>query len=328
MRSLTGLRATIVVLFVGACAAGGPSTVSPPASATLATGVPSGSAATATATPNVAMVGGDRPVTVDLPSPDLASPAPLILLLHGYGGNAAEIQDYFRLGRVAAARGIILAAPEGTVDSDGLRFWNATDACCDLNGTGVDDAGYLAEVIEEIQSVASVDPKRIYLVGYSNGGFMSYRMACEHADLVAAIVSLAGASLARPDDCRPSEPLSVLQIHGTADDVVEFEGGDLSGLVGGNGPARTYPGARETVASWAAYDGCERELEDLEVTLNVDALIYGPSGPAETTVARATGCEPGGHAELWTIPHGGHGPNLSPTFAGSVVDFLIAHPKP
>jgi polyhydroxybutyrate depolymerase len=276
----------------------------------------------------VATAGGDRPVTVHLPSPDPGSPAPLILLLHGYDGSAADIEDYFRLGRVAAARGIVLATPEGTTDRDGRRFWNATDACCDAYDSGIDDAGYLTDLIAEIQTVASVDPKRIYLVGYSNGGFMSYRMACDHADIVAAIVSLAGATFARPDDCRPSEPVAVLQIHGTADDVIEFDGGDLSDAVGTGGPPLTYPGARETTASWAGYDGCAGELVDAGDTVDVDALISGPSGPAETKIAKATGCEPGGHVELWTIPDGGHGPSISSAFAETVVDFLLDHSKP
>jgi polyhydroxybutyrate depolymerase len=244
--------------------------------------------------------------------------------LHGFDGSAADIEEYFRLGRVAAARGIVLVAPEGTVDSDGRRFWNATDACCDADDSGIDDAGYLADLIEEIRTVASIDPKRIYFVGYSNGGFMSFRMACEHADVVAAIVSLAGASFARPDDCRPSEPVAVLQIHGTADDVVEFDGGSFVA----SGPSLTYPGARATTASWAAYDGCAAELVDAGDTVDVDALISGPSGPAEATITKATGCEPGGHVELWTIPDGGHGPSVSLAFAEAVMDFLLAHPKP
>jgi polyhydroxybutyrate depolymerase len=309
----------LVALFVGACATAGPSAVSSPSASP---------ARSATATPNVPTVGGARPVTVHLPSPEPASLAPLIVLLHGYGASASEIEEYFRLGRVAAARGIVLAAPEGTFDSDGRRFWNATDACCDLDGSGIDDVGYLADLIEEIRAVANVDPKRIYLVGHSNGGFMSFRMACERADVVAAIASLAGASVARPDDCRPSEPVAVLQIHGTADDVIRFDGGDLSDLIGGSGSARTYPGAHETAARWAAYDGCTGGLVDVDDTVDVDALLSGPSGPAETTIARATGCEPGGHVELWTIPDGGHVPSLSGAFAEEVVDFLLDHPQP
>jgi hypothetical protein len=89
----------------------------------------------------------------------------------------------------------------------------------------------------------------------------------------------------------------------------------------------TYPGARETATSWAAYDGCAGDLADTTDTVDVDALISGPSGPAETKIAKATGCEPGGHVELWTIPDGGHGPSIASAFAETVVDFLLDHPK-
>jgi polyhydroxybutyrate depolymerase len=238
------------------------------------------------------------------------------------------VEDYLRLGQVAAERGITFAAPDGTVDSDGNQSWNATDACCDLDHAGVDDAGYLAGLVDEIDAVANIDPKRVYLVGQSNGGFMSYRMACEHADVVAAIVSLAGATFVEPDDCRPSEPVAVLQIHGTADDVVAYDGGEFSDVVDASGAALRYPGARATATDWAAYDGCESELNESDETVDVDALIDGSSGKAEATVARASGCEPGGDVELWTIPEGGHIPSVSGAFAERVVDFLLDHPKP
>jgi polyhydroxybutyrate depolymerase len=304
-------------------------TSSAPASSPALPATPSPSTRADSPSPDAGLViGGDRPVSLHLPSPQPGTPAPLILLLHGYSGSAGEIEGYVRLARVAAARGILLAAPEGTVDGDGNRFWNATDVCCDLDHSGIDDAGYLADLIDEIQTVASVDPKRIYLVGYSNGGFMSYRMACEHADVVAAMVSLAGASFARSDDCRPTEPVAVLQIHGTADEFVRFDGGELSEVIGSDGVLSTYPGALDTATAWAVYDGCAPELVEVGEMVDVDAVISGPSGPAEASVVRATHCEPGGHVELWTIPDGGHFPNLAGAFAETLVDFLLAHPKP
>jgi polyhydroxybutyrate depolymerase len=267
-------------------------------------------------------------VTVQLPSAGSERPSPLLLLLHGYGSTGVEAEAYLRLGQVAAERGVVFAAPDGTVDSDGNHYWNATDACCDLDHAEVDDAGYLANLVEEIEGIADIDPKRIYLVGHSNGGFMTYRMACEHADIVAGIVSLAGATFVEPDDCEPSEPVSVLQIHGTADDVVAYGGGELSEAVGADGGALRYPGARAGATAWAAYDGCDPEIVDTDETVDVDALIDGPSGGAEATVARASGCEPGGHVELWTIPDGSHVPSVSGAFAEQLVDFLLDHPKP
>ena len=320
MRRLLGLL--IVGIVAGACAnAGAPSATVSPTSAP-----PSTPTVAPASSPTV--VGGERPVTVQLPSAGPEGPSPLLLLLHGYGSTGAEAEAYMRLGPVAAERGVVFATPDGTVDSDGNHYWNATDACCDLDHAGVDDAGYLADVIEEIKGVANIDPKRIYLVGHSNGGFMTYRMACEHAGVVAGIVSLAGATFVEPDDCEPSEPVSVLQIHGTADDLVAYEGGELSEAVGADEGTLRYPGARTGAAAWAAYNGCDPELADTDETVDVDALIDGPTDGAEAAVARASGCEPGGHVELWTIPDGSHFPSVSGAFAEHVVDYLLDHPKP
>ena len=218
-------------------------------------------------------------------------------------------------------------APDGSRSSSGERFWNATDACCDAHHSGEDDSSYLESLIEEIEAAAQIDAKRVYLIDHSNGGFMSYRMACDHADRLAAIVSLAGASWADPSDCRPSEPVAVLQIHGTADDTVHYDGGTVSDVgIGKDGAP--YPGVDAMLAAWTEYDGCKPGIAATDSLMDVDRTIDGSSGPAEATVFRASGCQPGGAVELWKIPGGGHVPELAPTFADAVVDFLFAHPKP
>src|SRR5439155_20820686 len=114
--------------------------------------------------------------------------------------------------------------PDGTVDGNNNHFWNATDGCCDFGKTGVDDSSYLAGLIDEIASKYKVDPKRVYFMGHSNGGFMSYRMACDHADRVAAIVSLAGATFADDSKCKPTAPVAVVEVHGNADPTVPYDG--------------------------------------------------------------------------------------------------------
>jgi polyhydroxybutyrate depolymerase len=192
----------VVALVVGACS--GPAGSSPATSpASSGAGQPSPSSEPSPAASKAAVVvGGDRPVTVHVPaSYDAAKPAPLLVVLHGYGSSGSEHESYFHLEDAAQERGFLTAYPDGTKDADGNRFWSATDACCDFDRTGVNDVAYLAGVITEIQSKLAVDPKRIYLVGHSNGGFMSYRMACVHADVIAAIASLAGATFANPADC-------------------------------------------------------------------------------------------------------------------------------
>ncbi|MEZ4442598.1 MAG: alpha/beta hydrolase-fold protein [Polyangiaceae bacterium] len=263
--------------------------------------------------------GGDRPVTLAVPDDyDPAVPAPLVILLHGYGASGAAQNVYFGLGAEVTARGGLFAAPDGTVDQGDRRFWNATDACCNFYGSTVDDSAYLRGLVDAIGESYSVDPKRVHFVGHSNGGFMSYRMACDHAAVVASIVSLAGATFLDAADCAPSEPVHVLQIHGTDDDTIAYDGGETL-------PMLTYPGAVATVEQWATVGGCGLTPDTSAPALDLESGIAG----AESTVSRyAAGCQPGGSAELWTIAGGGHIPSLSEGFAPAVVDFLFAHPKP
>ncbi len=266
-------------------------------------------------------------MTVQVPAAyERTRPAPLLIVLHGYGSSGQEHDAYFNLGQLAEERGFLYAYPDGSVDGTGNRFWNATDACCDFDRIGVDDATYLADVINEIRSSFAVDPKRIDVIGHSNGGFMSYGMACAHADLIAAIVSLAGATFANPAKCAPTVPVAVLQIHGTADDTILFKGGTIEGLGSGRQMA-AYPGAETTVATWAKYDGCAT-TSVVDEHVDVDADLTNAGAPAEASVKRWTGCRPGGAVELWTMPGGGHGPNLSESFPKAVLDFFEAHPKP
>ena len=254
---------------------------------------------------------------------DPSRPAPLLILLHGYTGNGADIASYFGIAAAAEEAGYVYATPDGTVDSDGNRFWNATDACCDFDRTTVDDVAYLSGVIADISDLLAIDPKRIAVAGHSNGGFMSYRMACERADLVAAIVSLAGVTFADPADCKPSEPVSVAQVHGTADDTILFNGGGP--LTDVTGP---FPGAETTATTWATYDGCGAKPSALSTKIDVDALLTDGADPAETSVQEWSGCEAGAAVQLWTIPDGSHGPALTPAFADALIQFLVEHPKP
>jgi len=274
-------------------------------------------------------IGGDRPVEVFVPKSYSADkPAPLVLLLHGYTASGSLQELYFQLQPLAEEKGFLYAHPDGTKDAQNNQFWNATDACCDFGGTDVDDSAYLEQVIHDIEAKYSVDPKRIFLAGHSNGGFMSYRMACDHADTIAAIASLAGAMFVNLASCKPSEPVSVLQIHGTADDTVPYDGGALGGI------GTMIPSAKTSVEDWAGFDGCATTSTagtPLDLALNADATTSSSMElpGAETQVAiYDSGCKPGGHAELWSIQGGNHVPGLSPSFSPKLIEFLLAHPKP
>lgn len=259
----------------------------------------------------------DRPYDVFVPSGyDPATPTPLVLLLHGYTGSGESQESYFQFEPLAESRGFLYVHPDGTADGSGAQFWNATDACCAFGTNPPDDAAYLMAIIDQVSAEYSVDPKAIFLAGHSNGGFMSYRMACEHADTIAGIASLAGATFADPADCNPSEPISVLQVHGTNDETISYAGGAIIGTA--------YPSAQETVAFWATHNGCDGAPMITPDVLDLDGSIEG----SESDTQVFGGCEQGAQVELWTIDDGRHVPPVTEAFSAGVVDFLLAHPKP
>jgi polyhydroxybutyrate depolymerase len=183
---------------------------------------------------------------------------------------------------------------------------------------------YLTGLIDEIAARTRIDPGRVYIAGHSNGGFMSHRMACDRANKVTAIASISGVTFADPARCAPSAPVAVLQVHGTDDETIHFQGGVLqvAGL-----PDAPYPGAAETASLWLGLDGCDPALT--ETTRRIDAVVDvdGADGPAETTVAESTGCDPGGRVELWTMHGVGHVPTFSDAFPDAVLDFLLAQKR-
>jgi len=157
---------------------------------------------------------------------------------------------------------------------------------------------------------------------------MSYRMACDHADAIAAIVSLAGAPPAAPAACRPSEPVAVLQVQGSADDQVRVAGGTVTGLAPGDDRLKPYPPLEASLAEWARVDGCAGKRTPSAATLDLDRTLAGANGPNETGVSANGGCRPGGGVELWMIQGGGHDPDFTDDLGARVVDFLLSHAKP
>lgn len=253
-------------------------------------------------------IGGDRPARVVVPRDyDPSTPAPLLILLHGYSANGAAQDLYFGMSRATRSRGMLLVIPDGTVDASGNRFWNATDACCDFGGIRPDDVGYLRGLIAEMKSFYNVDAGRVYLVGHSNGGFMSYRMACDASEDITAIASLAGSTFWDETRCDPARPVSVLQIHGTADATIAYEGRPFG-----------FPSARETVQRFASRAGCDGT--EAGSPIDFDRSIPGD----ETAVERWTGCDEGLAAQLWSIEGGGHIPALSRTATSDILDWLLA----
>jgi polyhydroxybutyrate depolymerase len=261
--------------------------------------------------------GGARPVELRVPSGyDASKPAPLLLVLHGYGSGGVVNDVYMKMTSIADAMGFFYVSPDGMVDKSGKRFWNANDGCCDFDGTGVDDDGYLTSLVKEIQAAYAIDAKRIFVMGHSNGGYMANRLACDHADLFAAAVSWAGANWSDPSRCKPSGPIGYLQIHGTKDATVPF------GATGDAGVP--YPGAEGTVAIWAQKNACTAPLAPTGEVLRVADDAKAP----DTKVARGSGCAQNGAAELWPVEGADHVFAFTPDAVSAIWRFLTAHAKP
>ena len=243
-------------------------------------------------------------------------------MLHGYSASGQlEENTVFQLTPASDTYGFLYALPDGTLDSMGNRFWNATDACCNFYGSHVDDVAYLNAVIDDIESKYTVDLKQVFVGGHSNGAMMAQVLACRSARRIAAVFSYAGALWANTAMCAPDDAVSVVELHGDMDPTVPYDGGSNAAYP----QSPPYPSAPVTVMTWASRDGCTGAP-----TSDGESFDLVPSLPgSETTVAKAGACPPGVDAELWTIHGGVHMDTLNaPAFGNAVWGFLNSHPKP
>jgi polyhydroxybutyrate depolymerase len=266
-------------------------------------------------------IGGERPAAVDIPRGyDPSVEHPLVVVLHGFGPYTGQIQAaFFGLLNMVDEKDLVMLLPDGTLNEDGDRFWNGASFCCDPDNA-IDDVAYLTGLIEEAKQTYNIDAKRVYLVGHSNGGFMSFRMACEASESITAIASLAGSTFADPADCKPTTlPVSVLAVHGTADTTILYDG-----------VPDGYPSAVDTVELFAAAAGCDTGSPDTLGTVNLVSMV---DGNETEQVEYQTGCQGGVNSALWTIQDGVHVPffyqpgNSEPVFADLVTDWLLEHSR-
>ncbi|MFN2608195.1 MAG: PHB depolymerase family esterase [Acidimicrobiales bacterium] len=240
--------------------------------------------------------GQPRSYRVYAPATLEGSQFPLVLALHGEGNTADSLVETTQFDRQAQTGNFIVAYPEGL----GLS-WNAGLCCGRSMYEGVDDVGFLNRVVDEIERDHPIDRTRVYVVGISSGAFMAYRFACESAGRLAGVGSVAGAMTL--DACNPARPLSVIEIHGTADPLVPFSGGPVQppGVASADAPATAAMADR-----WATLDGC-------------------PGPPRTTTTAVVTtttweACRAATSVRLVSVDGGGHtwfAPGLGPV-AGAV----------
>jgi len=293
-----------VMALLGSCSSAAPA--SPDTVASPDTSVSTG--------PDTVRVDVDkRPFALHVPtSYHQGTAVPLVVILHGYTSDGARQESYFKLTAQSEARGFLYAMPDGQRNQQGQRYWNGTDACCDFGNSGVDDSTYLSHLISTVERSYSVD--RVFLIGHSNGAFMAIRMACEHADQLTGIVGLNGAMWNDKSRCRPSRPVSFLDIRSVADETILFACGLNAGI--------PYPSAATTDADWREFDNCSGQSTS-SPPLDLVTTVAG----AETDVT-SWSCAGHSTVESWTIKNGTHSPALSDAFAPGVVDFMYAQAQP
>ena len=251
--------------------------------------------------PRPTTFGGDRPVDIKLPPAfDDSRDYPLILALHGYGGNSFQHTAYFGLTKLVSDGEAIMIAPDGLVDSINKQFWNADPACCDFGGKNPDDVAYLGKLLDDVIDAYPVDKSRVVVIGHSNGGYMAYRMACDRADVITAIAGLAGAASSNPAACVPAHSVNILHMHGTVDDTVPY--------------------SEASVEQWAGKDGCT-------AALTAGATMDLVSVDGSETQALTAGCPAGVTVEQWKMEGAGHIPNFSAQFTPTMWSWLTAHPR-
>ncbi|HEX7521757.1 MAG TPA: PHB depolymerase family esterase, partial [Acidimicrobiia bacterium] len=152
---------------------------------------------------------------------------PLLIQLHGGGGAGRGIDRLTRFHDLADHERFVVVAPSGVA-----RNWNDGRIAPRMRAAmeGVDDVGFIATLIDSIAARAPIDRRRVYAVGMSNGAMMAGRLACQLSERIAAIAQVAGTAAADAAQwCHPGRPVPVMQIHGTADPLVPYEGGPLGG---------------------------------------------------------------------------------------------------
>jgi polyhydroxybutyrate depolymerase len=236
-------------------------------------------------------------------------PAPAVLLFHGNGGTAADLDDVSGLSELADRRGFLAVYPQGLSVGAGKPFW-ASSGRVEL---GIDELRFTTDLLDHLQARFCVDPARVAAAGFSAGGGVTARIACELAGRVAAVATVAAGLFTEPDGCRPSRAIAVLSMHGTADEVLPYGGQPAS--VASPLPLPALP---DWLAEWADRDGCPG---DPGVFLNT----------AEVTGVRWSGCRDGTEVVHYRLNGAGH---LAPraiagqSFAEVVWGFFAAHPIP
>jgi polyhydroxybutyrate depolymerase len=226
--------------------------------------------------------GLDRTYVLHVPA-GVERPSGLVINLHGAGENGGEQAALTNYNAVADQHGFAVVYPDGIDGS-----WADGRGASIPDRQGVDDVGFLVALADRLTADYGIDPTNVYATGLSAGAFMATRLACQRADVVAAIAPVAG-SLGSAYPCTPTEPVSVFATHGIADNVVPFAGGPMVG----RGGASDIVAPQEMAARWRDLDGC-------------------PAAPVEDSPSpgvhrfTAAGCEDGTEVVFVSVDDGRH----------------------
>ncbi len=222
---------------------------------------------------------------------------PLVLNLHGYGSNNTQQEAYGEFRPIADTANFIIVHPNGTLDQTSQRYWNAFDVM-----SPIDDVGFLSALIDTVAANYSIDPNRIYSTGMSNGGFMSYELACQLSHRIAAIASVTGGMVSsHMAACNAIHPTPVMQIHGTADATVAY-----------SGDAYIEP-VDSLVKFWVNFNNCNPN----PVMTNVPNVNTSDGCTAEHYVY--SGGDSGATVELFKVIGGGH------SWPGAIININVTN---
>jgi polyhydroxybutyrate depolymerase len=215
-------------------------------------------------------------------------PVALVVNLHGGGGTGRGQEALTHYDAVADAHGFVVVYPDG-IDKN----WADGRGASEPDRRGIDDVGFISALAGKLAADYGVDPGHVFATGISNGAFMTNRLACDRADLFAAIAPVSG-TLGVNVGCAPSRPVAVLATHGTADPIVPFDGGPM---IGRGGPS-TIVSAPSMDDRWRDLDGCHgAPTED---------VLPGTGDGTEVHRLTATTCADGTEVVFMQVDNGGH----------------------